>query len=65
MKSVLVVGTGTMGRGIAQVTASAGLETRVCDVNLGVAERAVASIAEALDRWDIACARVATPMTAS
>jgi len=50
MKSVLVVGTGTMGRGIAQVTASAGLETRVCDVNLGVAERAVASIAEALDR---------------
>jgi 3-hydroxybutyryl-CoA dehydrogenase len=50
MKSVLVVGTGTMGRGIAQVTAQAGLETRVCDVDVAVAERAVGSIASALDR---------------
>ncbi|MBM4360906.1 MAG: 3-hydroxyacyl-CoA dehydrogenase family protein, partial [Deltaproteobacteria bacterium] len=50
MKTVLVVGTGTMGRGIAQVTAQAGLETRVCDVDLAVAERAIASIGSALDR---------------
>ncbi len=48
MKTLLVVGTGTMGRGIAQVAASAGLVTRVCDVSLAVAEKAVASIADAL-----------------
>lgn len=50
MKTVLVVGTGTMGRGIAQVAAAAGLVTRLCDVNIGLAERAIASIIESLDR---------------
>lgn len=50
MKTVLVIGTGTMGRGIAQVTATAGLETRVCDVDRGVAERAIRGIADGLER---------------
>lgn len=50
MRRVLVVGTGTMGRGIAQVAAQAGLETQVCDVDLAVAERAVATIAASLER---------------
>lgn len=48
MKTALVIGTGTMGRGIAQVTASSGLSTRVCDVNREVAEQAIASIADSL-----------------
>lgn len=50
MKRVLVVGTGTMGRGIAQVAAQAGLETRVCDVDLAAAQRAIEAIASSLDK---------------
>jgi 3-hydroxybutyryl-CoA dehydrogenase len=47
---VLVVGTGTMGRGIAQVAAASGFATRLCDVDISVAERAVVSIAESLKK---------------
>ena len=44
MKLVAVLGTGTMGQGIAQVTAAAGLSTRVFDSAPGRAEAAIAQI---------------------
>ncbi|HEU0114783.1 MAG TPA: 3-hydroxyacyl-CoA dehydrogenase NAD-binding domain-containing protein, partial [Thermomicrobiales bacterium] len=40
----LVVGVGTMGRGIAQVTAEAGIETSLYDVDAAGLERGVAAI---------------------
>ena len=46
----LVVGAGTMGSGIAQVAARAGLTTKLFDVAPGAAERAIAKIAESLSR---------------
>jgi 3-hydroxybutyryl-CoA dehydrogenase len=48
MKLVTVLGTGTMGQGIAQVTAAAGLSTRVFDSVPGRAEAAIAQIAAQL-----------------
>src|SRR5512146_582893 len=45
-----VVGTGTMGRGIAQVLAQCGARTLVYDAQTGAAERARQSIGEALER---------------
>jgi 3-hydroxybutyryl-CoA dehydrogenase len=45
-----VVGTGTMGRGIAQIAAQAGIETRLFDANPGAVEAARASIADALGK---------------
>ena len=50
MTTVLVVGTGTMGRGIAQVAAAAGFATRLADVDIAVARRAVESIADSLKK---------------
>lgn len=44
VKLVAVLGTGTMGQGIAQVTAAAGLPTRVFDSAPGRAEAAIAQI---------------------
>ncbi len=45
-----VAGTGTMGRGIAQVLAQCGVRTLVCDAQPGAAEKARQSIGEALRR---------------
>jgi len=45
-----VVGTGTMGRGIAQVLAQCGARTLVHDAQAGAAEKARQSIGEALRR---------------
>jgi 3-hydroxybutyryl-CoA dehydrogenase len=42
--SVLVLGTGTMGQGIAQVAAAAGLETRVFDAHPEQVKRALGEI---------------------
>ena len=39
IRRVAVLGTGTMGQGIAQVTATAGIVTRVLDEVPGRAER--------------------------
>jgi len=50
IRAVAVLGTGTMGRGIAQVTASAGLSTRVCDVEPGRAAEAVATVESQLEK---------------
>ena len=47
---VAVIGAGTMGRGIAQVTAMAGHQTVLCDVDAGQLERALADIQATLDK---------------
>jgi 3-hydroxybutyryl-CoA dehydrogenase len=50
IRTVGVLGAGTMGQGIAQVCAAAGLTTRVYDAATGKAEQAIASIGGQLDR---------------
>lgn len=50
IRKVLVVGTGTMGQGIAQVTASAGLVTHMHDVDAGRVERALGVIKAVTER---------------
>lgn len=49
-ETVLVIGAGTMGRGIAQVTAAAGYPTRLFDVQRPVAEAAVERIGASMQR---------------
>ncbi|MBK6693855.1 MAG: 3-hydroxyacyl-CoA dehydrogenase family protein [Myxococcales bacterium] len=48
--AVAVIGTGTMGRGIAQIAAAAGLKTRLFDAEAGRAERAIADIGAQLEK---------------
>jgi len=50
IRSVCVLGAGTMGQGIAQVTASAGLATRLFDAVSGKADLAIAAIGAQLDK---------------
>jgi 3-hydroxybutyryl-CoA dehydrogenase len=50
IRTVSVLGTGTMGQGIAQVTASAGLATRVFDALPGRAEQAVGAVRAQLEK---------------
>jgi 3-hydroxybutyryl-CoA dehydrogenase len=50
IRTVSVLGTGTMGQGIAQVTATAGMVTRVLDVVPGRAEQAVQAVTAQLER---------------
>jgi 3-hydroxybutyryl-CoA dehydrogenase len=50
IRTVAVLGSGTMGQGIAQVTSSAGLLTRVLDAAPGRAEQAVAGVKAQLDK---------------
>ena len=47
---VTILGTGTMGQGIAQVAATSGFETRLFDTDASRAEKAIRGIAEQLDR---------------
>lgn len=49
-ETVLVIGAGTMGRGIAQVAAAAGYATRLFDVDRAVAEAAVERIGASMQR---------------
>jgi 3-hydroxybutyryl-CoA dehydrogenase len=49
-ETVAVLGAGTMGQGIAQVTAAAGFPTRVFDAAAGRAEQAVAAIDVQLEK---------------
>jgi 3-hydroxybutyryl-CoA dehydrogenase len=46
--TITVLGTGTMGQGIAQVTAGAGHATRIFDIDESRAKKAVSDIAEQL-----------------
>jgi 3-hydroxybutyryl-CoA dehydrogenase len=48
--TVGVIGAGTMGNGIAQACAVAGLEVVMLDVNAAAVERGIAAIAGSLDR---------------
>jgi len=50
IQSIAVIGTGTMGRGIAQVAAQRGMRVAVCDVDRAAAERAIEKIRGSLDR---------------
>ena len=50
IRTVLVLGTGTMGQGIAQVTALAGYVTRMYDIEPARITRAIDSIKQATDR---------------
>jgi len=50
MNKVGVIGAGQMGAGIAQVTAQAGIAVLLCDVDLALAEKAKAKIAQGLAR---------------
>jgi 3-hydroxybutyryl-CoA dehydrogenase len=50
IRKVLVLGTGTMGQGIAQVTALAGYVTNLFDVDEARVAKAIASIEHATDR---------------
>ena len=50
---MLVVGAGTMGSGIAQVVAEAGIETVLCDADPSSLDRGLAAIA---NRWQKAVA---------
>ena len=48
-----VVGTGTMGRGIAQVAATGGLRVLLHDSREGAADEAIAFIGKMLDRAEV------------
>ncbi|MBI5852698.1 MAG: 3-hydroxybutyryl-CoA dehydrogenase [Planctomycetes bacterium] len=50
-KKVAVIGAGTMGNGIAQVFASHGVQTVLCDVNDGAVQRGIDAIGKSLDRF--------------
>jgi 3-hydroxybutyryl-CoA dehydrogenase len=50
LKKIGVIGIGTMGNGIAQVTAQSGFETVVMDIDSTVLERGMDAISRSLDR---------------
>lgn len=50
IKNVTIIGSGTMGNGIAQVFASFGYDVTVVDLKQDFLDRAVASITKSLDR---------------
>ena len=50
MSTIAIIGAGTMGSGIAQVCASAGLEVILTDVKDAIVEKGFATIAKNLDR---------------
>jgi 3-hydroxybutyryl-CoA dehydrogenase len=50
IRTVSVLGSGTMGQGIAQVTASAGIATRVYDAAPGRAEQALSAVKAQLEK---------------
>lgn len=50
IRKICAVGAGTMGRGITQVSAQAGYETTIVDVEPAIVERGLASIKDNLAR---------------
>lgn len=50
MRKAAVIGSGTMGAGIAQVAATAELTVRLCDADAGALERARGSIRRSLEK---------------
>jgi 3-hydroxybutyryl-CoA dehydrogenase len=51
IKKVCVIGSGTMGNGIAQTSAQAGYETTMVDVNQELVDRGMSAIKTSLDRF--------------
>src|SRR5262245_23363857 len=49
VQTVLVIGAGTMGHGIAQVAAQSGYRARLCDLDAKVLEAGLAKIRKNLD----------------
>jgi 3-hydroxybutyryl-CoA dehydrogenase len=58
VKSIGVIGAGTMGSGIAQVAARAGFAVKLCDVNDEFLKRGLSSIKKSLER-DVEKQRIA------
>jgi 3-hydroxybutyryl-CoA dehydrogenase len=50
LKKIGVIGAGTMGNGIAQVSAAAGIEVVMIDVSDAAVERGIAAVGASLDR---------------
>ena len=50
IKTIGVVGAGTMGHGIAQVAAAAGYQVHLCDIQPAALEKGLAGIGKSLDR---------------
>jgi len=50
-ETIGVIGAGTMGNGIAQTAANAGLDVVMCDVSADFVERGLANIGKSLDRF--------------
>ncbi|SKD04382.1 3-hydroxyacyl-CoA dehydrogenase [Burkholderia sp. CF099] len=50
MKNIAIIGAGTMGNGIAQVCAAAGLSVMMLDVSTDALQRGTAAISESLER---------------
>jgi 3-hydroxybutyryl-CoA dehydrogenase len=50
LKKIGVIGAGTMGNGIAQVSAAAGMQVVMIDVSDAAVERGIAAVAASLDR---------------
>ena len=46
-----VIGAGTMGNGIAQTAASAGIDVLICDVSEDAVNKGVANVSKSLDRF--------------
>ena len=46
-----VIGAGTMGNGIAQTAASAGIDVLICDVSDDAVNRGIANVSKSLDRF--------------
>ena len=50
IKKVTIIGSGTMGNGIAQVFAMNGIDVNLVDVKQEFVDRALATITKSLDR---------------
>jgi 3-hydroxybutyryl-CoA dehydrogenase len=50
IRTVAVIGAGTMGHGIAHVAAQAGFEVLLCDLDRGILDRALSTISRNMER---------------
>ena len=50
-ETIGVIGAGTMGNGIAQTAAGAGLDVVICDVSLDLVDRGLSNVSKSLDRF--------------
>ena len=50
IRSIGIIGAGTMGNGIAQVAAGAGFEVILLDINDAALEKGLAALSKSLDR---------------